>query len=94
MSEANYAADKYGLIHRGLSLLILVGIIAMAVQDGQLSIGRSIMQFVIPISCIWFPDAIAALKDDVINSRIVRFGGWCLFLIMIGFPIFLKSLTS
>ncbi len=94
MKEAEYSTDKYALVHRGLSLLIIGGLVAYAVKNGQLSIGRTIMYFAVPVSCIWFPDAVAAMKDDVISSRIIRCGGWCLLLIIVLYPFFLRSLTG
>lgn len=94
MKEAEYSSDKYGLIHRGVSLLIIGGVVAYGIANGHLSIGRTIMYFIVPISCIWFPDAIATLKDDVISPGIIRFGGWCLLLIIIVYPFFLRLLTG
>ncbi|MBK1830731.1 hypothetical protein JIN77_08340 [Verrucomicrobiaceae bacterium R5-34] len=94
MKEANYAKDKNALIHIALSALIMAGMIYVGIKNGHLSVGRGIFYLAVPASCIWFPDAIATLKEDVISPRTIRIGGWCLMAIMLLFPVFLKSLTS
>ena len=94
MKDANYAPDKHAAIHIGLSSLIVLGYLYYGIQAGHLSVGRVIFYLAGPIGCIWFPDAVAALKDGVISSRIIRFGGWCLLLIIILYPIFLRFLIS
>ena len=93
MKDANYASDKHAAIHIGLSLLVVLGYIYYGIQAGRIS-GRLIFYLAGPIGCIWFPDAVAALKDGVISSRIIRIGGWCLLLIIILYPIFLSLLIS
>ena len=94
MKEANYATDKFALVHRGVSLLIFVGIIGYAIMDGHIgSPGRTTMFFLVPLTCIWFPDALATANDERVSPKIIRWVGWCL-LIMIPLIPLLLSLTQ
>lgn len=86
MKEAEYAGDKYAMVHRVISALIIAGAIYFGFKNGHYSIGRTIMGFVIPFGCIWFPEAVAAVKDDLFSPGFIRWCGWVLLLIVAFLP--------
>lgn len=50
MKEPECATDKFAIVHRSLSLLIVGGVFFFAITNGKVSIARSIMSFFVPIS--------------------------------------------
>jgi hypothetical protein len=80
MKDVEGVTDKYSLVHRGLSLLIIGGLIVYAFQSGQLSVGSSIIfsigrafiHFAAVVSFIWFPNALANhinRRANIVNGR-------------------------
>lgn len=89
MKEARYATDKYALLHIVLSLLVMGAYLAYSFENESIRIGRSIMTFFVPAVCIWMPDTVAGLKDNLLSAKIIRIGGWFLLLLITLYPLLL-----
>lgn len=96
MKEANYRTDKYAPVHKWLSGILFVGLLLLIFQgdDGNHLARLKVSRFfgMAPLLvCIWFPDAVATMNKDQISSKVIRWGGWVVLLLIIALPVFFRS---
>ncbi|MGB0990941.1 MAG: hypothetical protein ACPG32_00555 [Akkermansiaceae bacterium] len=94
MKEADYAKDEHATVNVVLSVLVMIGFMYFAFENGNLHFVRSVAYFAVLAGCIWYPDAVAALKDDLVSPKLIRIGGWILLLVIVLYPYFLRMLSS
>ena len=88
IKEAEYATDKYRSIHRWISMIVIIAMIAFAFESEDLRIGRTIKCCGFSFACIWFAEEIEDVCN-ILNSKWVRWGGWVLLLFYATIRLFL-----
>jgi hypothetical protein len=88
------------LVNRGLSLIVYVGYIAAAYHGaGGLLAAKVAIPLLLPMACIWFPDAMGSFTGTMHYHAItastpaflVCAGGW---LLLVGVPILVYLIWS
>ena len=93
MEDGIYAVDKSARMHRIASSLVLGVWLVLAFLSG--GIGPAIKTFLfylLPLFCIWFPDAMAQYTGVVVgrgrhidqpsNPTFLKYGGWFVLLLV------------
>ena len=98
--EGEYAVDKSQRAHRIASGIVYAVWIGLAYYTGgMIQAFKTAAYYLLPMSCIWFSDAMAAYTgvllgrgraiDERSHPTFLRWGGWFLLLFV---PLFLLTL--
>ncbi len=94
MKEAEYARDRYQIFHRVFSVVAFAAIIIhAAVTDDYGRDGRRTIFHLLPLACIWFPDALGHGSSNPSTPRLLRWGGWILMTVIVLLPWILSCVV-
>ncbi len=91
--EAKYAVDKKQKFHRIASLCVLTLWVVLTFKyDHLVGSLRSLVCYLLPMACIWFPDAMSECQGNLLgrskyigklsNPTFLRWEGWLLLLMI------------
>lgn len=91
--ESLATGERRQRVHRALAAVVGCVCLLLAYQfNGGYSAGRTLLSILMPLACIWFPDAMG--DADSVRAILLRWCGWLALLAICGYRAWLLWITS